>query len=85
MTRKEAQSMSQDKIFLHMEARLAKALDETRKKYGDDVAHYVRIMISHSMDGLMGRDLEAPVHIIFCAWIETIARWNEQIDELVRK
>lgn len=88
MTKEEAEKMSEEKVFLHMEARLAKALEETKKKYGEDAADIVRDMIVRTMAGLMGRHLEAsgpPVHLLLCAWMETVARWNEQIDELVRK
>jgi hypothetical protein len=87
MTKKEAQSMSQDKIFLHMEALLAKALEETRKKYGKDMASIVRGIIHGTVHALIedASELPCPVHVAFCAWLETIARWNEQIDELVRK
>lgn len=88
MTKEEAEQMSPEKVFLHMEARLAVALEETKKKYGEDVADCVRAMIVRTMAGLMGRHLEAsgpPVYVILCAWMETMARWNEQIDELVRK
>jgi hypothetical protein len=87
MTRKEAQSMSQDKIFLHMEALLAKALEETEKKYGKDMATIIHGIINGVLGSFINHALELPCppHVAFCAWLETIARWNEQIDELVRK
>jgi phosphoribosyl-ATP pyrophosphohydrolase len=87
MTKDEAHNMSQEKIFLHMEARLAKALEETKKKYGEEAADVVAAIIDATMRGLVTNvsELPCPVHVALCAWIETVARWNEQIDELVRK
>lgn len=89
MTKEEAEKMSPEKVFLHMEARLAVALEETKKKYGEDVADLVRRMIADTMKRLMLAAREAKqsshAHIVLCAWMETMARWNEQIDALVRK
>jgi hypothetical protein len=87
MTKEEAKNLGQEKVFLHMEARLAKALKETEKKYGKDMAAIVRGIISGTVHALIedASELPCPPHVAFCAWLETIARWNEQIDEFVRK
>jgi hypothetical protein len=87
MTKEEAANLSQEKVFLHMEARLAKALEETEKKYGKDMAAIVRGIIDGTVRALIedASELPCPVEVALCAWIETIARWNEQIDEFVRK
>jgi hypothetical protein len=87
VTKDEAHNMSQEKIFLHMEARLAKALEETRKKYGKEAGDITAAIIDSTMRGLLNNvsELPCPLHVAFCAWLETVARWNEQIDELVRK
>jgi hypothetical protein len=87
MTKEEAKNLGQEKVFLHMEIRLAKALEETEKKYGKDMATIVHGIIHGTVRALIddASELPCPVQVAFCAWIETIARWNEQIDEFVRK
>jgi hypothetical protein len=87
MTKEEAANLSSEKVFLHMEVRLNQVLEETEKKYGKDMATIVSGIINGTIRALIedASELPCPVHIAFCAWIETIARWNEQIDEFVRK
>jgi hypothetical protein len=87
MTKEEAKNFGQEKVFLHMEARLTKALEETEKKYGKDMASIVRGIIHGTIHALIedASELPCPVQVAVCAWLETIARWNEQIDEWVRK
>jgi hypothetical protein len=89
MTKEEALQMSSEKVFLHMEARLAKALEETEKKYGKDMATICEWhnQINGTIRALIedASELPCPVHIALCAWIETIARWNQQIDEWITK
>jgi hypothetical protein len=60
MTKDEAHNMSSEKIFLHMEARLAKALEETKKKYGEEAADVVAAIIEATMRGLLQNVSELP-------------------------
>jgi hypothetical protein len=87
MTKEEAANLSQEKALLHIEACLNQALEETEKKYGKDMAAIVRGIIQGTVLALIEdtSELPCPVQVALCAWIETIARWNEQIDEFVRK
>jgi hypothetical protein len=87
MTKEEAKNFSSEKVFLHMEICLAKALEETEKKYGKDMGSIVRGIIHGTVHALIddASELPCPVQVALCAWLETIARWNEQIDEFVRK
>jgi hypothetical protein len=87
MTKEEAKNLGQEKAFLHIEACLNQALEETEKKYGKDMATIVHGIIHGTMHVLIEDALElpCPLQVAVCAWIETIARWNEQIDEFVRK
>jgi hypothetical protein len=84
MTKEEALQMGDEKA---VEAGLILALKETEKKYGKDMAAIVRGIISGTIHALIkdASELPCPLQIALCAWLETIARWNEQIDELVRK
>jgi hypothetical protein len=86
MTKEEAANFSSEKVFLQMES-LAKALEETEKKYGKDMATIIHGIINGVLGSFINHasELPCPPHVAFCAWIETIARWNEQIDKFVRK
>jgi hypothetical protein len=84
MTKEEATNLSSEKAFLHMEVRLNQVLEETEKKYGEVVSGSVAHLIRLNLQMIMMAD-HIPSNVLLCAWIETIARWNEQIDEFVRK
>jgi hypothetical protein len=87
MTKGEAKNLGQEEAFLHIEARLNQALEETEKKYGKDMASIVRGIIHGTVHALIedASELPCPLQVALCAWLETIARWNEQIDKFIRK
>jgi hypothetical protein len=84
MTKEEALQMGDEKA---VEASLILALEETEEKYGKDMATIVHGIIHGTIRALIddASELPCPVQVALCAWLETIARWNEQIDEFVRK
>jgi hypothetical protein len=84
MTKEEALQMGDEEA---VEAGLILALEETEKKYGKDMASIVRGIIHGTVRALIddASELPCPLQVALCAWLETIARWNEQIDEFVKK